>query len=470
LVRALIGVSAVIALLVAAGGAYGMVKYEADAHVGVDCSFSGDCGRGSSPVAHVGGKCVRDVCNYLLLGSDSRAGLSADQMKQFGTNAQSGAGHNADTIMVVHTDPNLKKAIILSFPRDLWVQIPGHGYGKINSSFAGGPKLVAQTIYALTGLEMNHYLYVNLAGFEGVVNALGGVQMCIPAENVNTPGYVEGSTATGAPTQVYYSEVGHIVDPKTGLDVKPGCQTLNGLQALAYVRTRSLRCDLAAPDFFRIARQQQFFRAILNRVLQPQELAQAPRLIGPVLSNMVRDSKLNPADLVYLVGQLRGISTGAAEFRAVPATDYHVDGLDALKMEPVAEQIFKAIRDGKPIGDIGTSLANTPPSPANVSVAVVDHNSGSGAADVERTLSTSGFNVSPGILQYDSFGSKVPGNWIAFSPGHDVEAAVVRQYFPNLEVKLVKGLKGDVAIFVTKTYKTAAIGSGAPPACVNPVG
>ena len=101
--------------------------------------------------------------------------------------------------MLVHTDPNLQKAIIVSFPRDLWVNIPGHGYDKINAAFeggieGGGPLLVAKTIHALTGLKINHYLYVDLAGFQGVVKTLGGVDMCIPAENVNTPGYVEGES------------------------------------------------------------------------------------------------------------------------------------------------------------------------------------------------------------------------------------------------------------------------------------
>ena len=84
------------------------------------------------------------------------------------------------------------------------------------------------TVHKLTGLKINHVLYVDLAGFQGVVDTLGGVDMCIPAENVNTPD-------------------GRIVDELTALDVTPGCQRLPGDQALAYVRTRHLRCDAAAP-------------------------------------------------------------------------------------------------------------------------------------------------------------------------------------------------------------------------------
>ena len=148
---------------------------------------------------------------------------------------------------------------------------------------------------------------------------LDGVDMCITGENVNTPGYVESETADGTISEVYYKEPGHIVDPRTGLDVKPGCQRLPADQALAYVRTRHLKCDSAAPDFYRIQRQQQFLRAVINRLLQPEQLAQLPLMIKPILSNLRRDDGLNPADLAYLTGQLQGISSGATEFRTVPA-------------------------------------------------------------------------------------------------------------------------------------------------------
>jgi LCP family protein required for cell wall assembly len=415
------------------------------------------------------------------LGSDSRSGLSHDQQIANGTNADIGGSNRADTIMLVHTDPNLQKAIILSFPRDLWVHIPGRGTDKINSAFAGGvdgsgPEMMAKTIFELTGLKINHVLYVDLAGFEGLVNTLGGVEMCIPAENVNTPGYVETETADGQISYIYYSEQGHIVDPRTGLDVMPGCQTLQGDQALAFVRTRHLRCDAAAPDFYRIGRQQQFLRAVINRLLQPAELAKLPGQIKPILSNLRRDDALNPADLAYLVGQLRGISTGAAEFRSVPGYAATENGLDVIKMDPSAEQIFKAIREGQPIGNVGVTPVFTPPSPANITVPVVDHGSGDKATQVEQVLSDSGFDISPGVLTYDAYGADVPGNWIAYAPGQkrEVEAKVVQQYFPGLALKEVKGLPDDVAIFVTPTYKPAQVGTGGPtttpPDCVSPTG
>src|SRR5207247_6450317 len=178
--------------------------------------------------------------------------------------------------------------------------------------------------------------------------------------------------------------------------VAPGCQRLDGFQALAYVRTRSLPCD-AIPDFARIGRQQQFLRALLNQVLRPAELAKAPGLIGPILSNMHRDSGFLPGDLVYLVGQLRGITTGAVEFRAVPGNGGTVDGKSVVLIDRSAEEIFAAIRDGKQLGDIGKTLPNTPPSEAHTTVAVIDDGAGTRADEVETLLANAGFDVSPGV-------------------------------------------------------------------------
>jgi LCP family protein required for cell wall assembly len=470
LARLFVATSATLALFLAAGSAYGLVQYRAANDNGGGIELDTAVPSGSpDPV----GPCIDDVCNYLLLGSDSRAGLSQDQQNVSGTNAEIGGSNRADTIILVHTDPKLQKAIILSFPRDLWVNIPGHGPDKINAAFEGGvdgngPRQMAATINKLTGLTINHVLYVDLAGFQGVVDTLGGVEMCIPAENVNTPGYVDAEQGS-----VYYSEKGHIVDPRTGLDVLPGCQTLNGAQALAFVRTRHLRCDSAAPDFYRISRQQQFLRSVINRLVQPTQLAKLPSQIQPILENLRRDKQLDIADLVYLVGQLRGISTGAAEFRSVPAVPVSVNGQDALRMDPSAEQIFRAIREGKPIGDVGLTLINTPPSPANVRVPVIDHASGGHTAEVEQVLADSGFDVAPGVVPFAGYGASVAGNVIAYAPGHDVEAKVVQQYLPGLQIKEVKGLPDAVAVFVTGSYEPAQVGTGGtvtPPDCVSPAG
>jgi LCP family protein required for cell wall assembly len=436
----LIALSAAIALLIGAGSAYGFVTYvQARGEGTVDWNPT----RGSAatqPDPDVGGPCVRNVCNYLLLGSDSRSSLSPEQQEQFGSDEVIGGENRSDTIMIVHSDPKRQKVVILSFPRDLWVEIPGHGWGKINSAFqggidGGGPLLVAKTLHKLTGLRINHFLYVDLGGFQGVVDTLGGVEMCIPTD---------------------------LYDINAGLDLKAGCQTLDGYQALAYVRTRHLPCD-TVPDFARISRQQQFLRALINRMLEPSELIRVPTLIHPILRNMTRDEDLSPADLVFLVGQLRGITTGAADFRAVSGAGDTVDGLSIVRMDPSAEELFAALRDGTALPPTGTELAGTPPSEANIQVPVVEHGRATAAADVEQVLSEGGFDVSPGIVGYAAFGADVSGSAIAYTPEGQVEAEVVARYFPDLKLVPVADLGGaSVAIFVTPTYEPQPVGTDAP--------
>ena len=328
---------------------------------------------------------------------------------------------------------------------------------------------MAKTVTNLTGLGIEHYLYVDLAGFQKVVDTLGGVDMCIPAFDVNTPGWLTQDTATGE-RQVYYSESGHIVDPNTGLDLTPGCQHLNGYQALAFVRTRHLPCDFI-PDFSRIGRQQQFLRAVINQMLQPAELAKAPGLVQPVLENMHRDSGLLPGDLVYLVGQLRGLVTGAAEFRAVPGVGGMEGGISVVHMLPVARQIFNAINNGTQLGTIGLQLPGSSPSPANIRVAVIDDVSGAKAAEVEKVLGDSGFDISPGIWSADKKPPGISGAAaIVYKPGHNAEAEVVGKYLPG--VKLVESAKlqgAPVAVVVTAAYTQQPPGTGGTAsACPTP--
>lgn len=467
-VRVFLAIAASLSLIAGVAGGISFASYQAVQDVGVRDHFY-DPDPSASPGADPPtGPCVNSVCNYLILGSDSRAGLTPEEQAQFGTNADIGGANRSDTIMLVHSDPRQQKATILSFPRDLWVKIPGAGEDKINAAFeggvdGGGPQLVAATIHEITGLRINHFVYVDLAGFQGIVDTLGGVEMCIPGENVNTPGWVPGPNG-----EVYYKEPGYIADPFTGLHVKPGCQSLRGDQALAYVRTRHLRCD-NIPDFARINRQQEFLRAVINRLLQPSELLKAPSLVRPVLANLKRDSELTPADLVFLVGQLQGMSTGAADFRSVPGTpgferpSWSSIPLSVVHMDPSAEQLFAALRDGTPLPDVGTELGGVAPSAATIVVPVVDHGSGDKTTQVEQVLSDGGFDIAPGVVDYAAFGAAVKGSVIAYEPGHDLEAQVVQSYFPDLRIQETErgALPGaDVAVFVAADYVPQEPGSG----------
>jgi LCP family protein required for cell wall assembly len=449
--HAFIGVTATIALVVGAFSAYAMVSYLDARDTGVEPLQPDD-----EPPDPAVGPCVEDVCNYLLLGSDSRRGLTPEELKQFGTDENNGGTFRADTIMLVQLDPRREKAVVLSFPRDLWVQIPGRGEDRINTSFeggvsGGGPLLVAKTVHRLTGLTVNHFLYVDLLGFQQVVDTMGGVEMCIPYD---------------------------VQDPLSALDLQAGCQILDGREALGYVRTRHLPCDDAAPDLFRIARQQQFLRAVINQLLEPQEFVRAPGLVEPVLSSLKRDPDLAIADLAYLVGRLRGLSTGAVEFRAVPAVPDSIrppgssSEISILRADPSAEAIFRSLRNGSALPDAGTELVNTPTSPANIPVAVVDDASGDVAGVVADILSTSGFDVSPGVIPFEDAGVGVDGPAIVYGHGHGEEAQVVAQFLPGLELREAprsSASSWEVAVVTTSTYVPGDLGTGgSEPECIEP--
>jgi LCP family protein required for cell wall assembly len=404
-----------------------------------------------SAVAHVAGRCAERACNYLLLGSDSRAGLTAEELIAFGDDEHLGGENRSDTIILVHTEPDRREAVFLSFPRDLWVEIPDVGMGKINTAFeggiqGGGPVKIARVVKGLTGMQIHHVLYVDLAGFQGLVDALGGVDMCVPY-----PMY----------------------DPLSLLDIPAGCQHFDGRTALGYVRTRNQACD-AVPDFARISRQQQFLRAVVSKLLEPRQLLRLPTLVPDLLDNFVVDPGLrNPADLVYLAGQLQGLSTDAAEFRAVPSVPAgtYVNGryLSIVEIvQPDADELFRRIREGRPLGDLGAQLPSTPPSPANIVVAV--HDRGADAAtSVFDVLTDSGFDTSPGILP--ASGSELPakGSFLLYREGEEAMARVVGSYLRNLD--LLTAAPGtlsngeDVAVVLGSRYELPPPETGSPVEC-----
>jgi LCP family protein required for cell wall assembly len=442
-IRALVAVSATVSMLIAASAGLAIQTIESAADIGTFCAEGGSppC---AAPVEGAAiGPCAEDVCNYLILGSDSRRGLSPEEQERFGTDRDIGGENRTDTIMLVHTDPDREKAVVLTFPRDLWVEIPGRGPGKINGAFEGGisdggVRMMASTIHRLTGLEINHYLVVDLVGFQGIVDELGGVELYIPTR---------------------------LDDPLTDLHLDPGPQVLNGHDALGFVRTRHLPCDQRNPDFARIGRQQQFLRALINRMLEPGQLARAPGLVRPILGNLRRDPDLKITDLAYLAGQLQGVDTGAVEFRAVPGTSELIhpagypNGLAIVRMDRSAERLFHAIRRGLPLPPVGVELEGVPTTPANIAVPVVDAGSTS-ASEVLEVLSVSGFDISDGVVSASGVDVPLRRSAIVFGPDDLVRAKVVQQFLPQLDLVEADAYSG-VAVIVTEDYVPASPGTGA---------
>jgi LCP family protein required for cell wall assembly len=173
--------------------------------------------------------------NWLIAGSDSRGGLTKAEEDQLALGHDISGGRS-DTIMLLHMPSNGTRPTLVSIPRDSYVPIPGNGYNKINAAYSiGGPKLLIQTVQNVTGLHIDHYMGIGFGGLVDVVNDVGGVTLCLP---------------------------GPMKDPKAGLNLKAGCQTLNGGQALSFVRTR----EFPLGDLQREQDQRALLKSLLSKM------------------------------------------------------------------------------------------------------------------------------------------------------------------------------------------------------------
>lgn len=173
--------------------------------------------------------------NWLITGSDSRQGLSREQAGNLSLGDDI-SGMRSDTIMLLHVPGNGARPTLVSLPRDSDVPIPGHGRNKLNAAFSfGGPPLLARTVQDVTGLRIGHYVGIGFGGLVSVVNAVDGVRVC---------------AGQG------------LHDPASGLSLPPGCHTLTGGSALAFVRDRH---SFTRGDLKRVQDQRQFLRALLQK-------------------------------------------------------------------------------------------------------------------------------------------------------------------------------------------------------------
>jgi len=183
---------------------------------------------------------------YLLVGSDSREGLTRKQELKYGVGK--GEGRRTDSILLLHTGsgPNL----LMSIPRDSQVDVPGHGTTKINAAFAyGGPKLLVRTIENNTGIRVDDYVEIGFAGFVDVVDAVGGITIC-PKQAMD--------------------------DPQAGLHVKAGCQHAGGRKALGYARSRHTS---GLGDIARAQHQREVVSAVGHKAVSPWSVINPVRYV-----------------------------------------------------------------------------------------------------------------------------------------------------------------------------------------------
>ncbi|MFC9989288.1 LCP family protein [Streptomyces globisporus] len=272
---------------------------------------------------------VMDAQNILLIGSDSRAGDN----RKYGRD--DGGSQRSDTTILLHLAADRKSATAVSIPRDLMVEIPSCSTGddkksreqftQFNTAFElGGTACTIRTVERMTGIRIDHHMVVDFNGFKGMVDAVNGVEICLKEP---------------------------IDDKDAHLELPAGRQTLNGEEALGYVRARKSLGN--GSDTERMERQQQFLGALVNK-MQSNGVLLNPTRLYPVLDAATKSLTTDPGldslrDLYDLVRGMRDVPTEQVQFLTVPRQPYRNNPNRDELVEPDAGDLFKQLREDKPV-------------------------------------------------------------------------------------------------------------------------
>jgi len=354
--------------------------------------------------------------------------------------------------MVLHADGARTYAV--SFPRDLWVDIPGRGKGKINSALNEGPQKVIDTLHADFGIDVNHYVQVDFRSFQTIVDAIGGIRIWVPHPARNN---------------------------HTGFTVPlPGCWPLDGAQALAYVRSRApyyqyyidgkwVQAD-PIPDIGRIERQQAFVKK-LGRLAVADVLdhpLSAKSLADKVVPDLAVDRTFDRTALDLLARAFVALHSGnGLTFDTVPWAPGRADGQDVLFVkQPDAGVVLDRLKGLAPLPAPTTTTVAAPAAgasvrPVDVRVRVLNGSGQQGAAaSAEQALTRLGF-VDGGIGN-DPRGS-VARTEVRYRPGDEAKAALVAAHVPGAQLVADASLTGDVVVVLGHGFTgigTAANGPG----------
>jgi LCP family protein required for cell wall assembly len=281
--------------------------------------------------------------NFLIVGADSNACVAPESPYAGSFSNDPSSGERSDTIMVVRLDTVTNHASVLSFPRDLWVKIPGGGSGRINAAYRrNDPQLLIDTLKSEFGVPVDHFIQLDFCAFQKFVDAVGGV-----AVPISHP----------------------VRDTSIGLDItEPGCISFSGDEALAYVRSRHLEYmdetgswhEDPSSDLGRIARQQDFVRRVLARasgsgILTPRAVT---ALYAAYRDDLVVDTGLTIAKMLEFVGALSTVNPADIRGYQIEATGRTIAGAAVLiwdKNSPSMNAILDIFR--------GVAQANTAPAP-----------------------------------------------------------------------------------------------------------
>jgi LCP family protein required for cell wall assembly len=274
--------------------------------------------------------------NYLIVGSDSREGMTPAQEQKLHTGAAEGM--RTDSMMILHIGAN--GDTLLSLPRDSYVTIPaftgasGKSYPatthKLNTAYSwGGGALLAQTVEHDTGIHIDHYAEIGFTGFVNLVNALGGVTMCLDKP---------------------------MVDQASGADFKAGCQKFNGDQSLEFVRERHQEAD---EDLGRMRNQQKFLGALAHQAATPGTVLDPFTfypLVDSALGTLIVDDDCGLTDLGSLFLAMKDVNGGDGKSLTVPIgnPDYRTKtGESAVLWDATkSKQVFDAFKNDTAVPDI----------------------------------------------------------------------------------------------------------------------
>lgn len=382
--------------------------------------------------------------NYLLVGSDSRVGLSKAELYKLRVGStKTAAGQRSDTIIMIHISKARDKATIISIPRDTFATVPqwtdsrgvvhAPSHHKINETFGlGDAPLLISTIEGMTNVRIDHYIEVNFAGFAHMVDALGGVNVCL-------------NTA--------------IHDPKSHLDITAGKHKLDGITAVKYVRARYFD---GTGDLGRMHRQQKFMGSMLNAATSSGTLLNPIKLlsfINAALSTVTTDPGLTRDDLLTLASQMKGLSASNLHMLTVPLSNinYSADGVyGAVLWDPtLSAELWRRIRLDIPVAPTPAKItgALTIP-PSMIDIAVQNGSSINGlAAKAVADLTNVGF-VSMGAPTTAL--SAVTKTTITYDPVYTDSLRTLRAALPGSLLVAKKGEGKTFIITLGADYKAVA--------------
>ncbi|KQU57056.1 LytR family transcriptional regulator [Rhodococcus sp. Leaf278] len=391
---------------------------------------------------------------YLIVGTDTRTGASGEVGAGTVADAE---GARSDTVMLVNIPADRSRVVAVSFPRDLDVTRPEceqfdndtntytgemfpEAYGdKLNATYAlGGPKCLVKTIQKISGLRIGHFVGMDFAGFESMVDEVGGVEVC-----------------TAQPLFDY--ELGDVLP-------NPGTQRIDGRTALNYVRARNIESE-GNGDYGRIKRQQRFLSSLLRSALSNQVLLDPGKLNGFVnaFTSDTFVENVKTQDLVTLGRSLQNVDAGAVTFLTIPTTGTNDYG-NEIPNEDAIGAIFQAIIDDDPLpgeerADPVAPESSAPPAvpaapllavePGTVSLQVSNASDIAGMAQTASDeLATYGFQ----ILTVGNFSGSATQTVVRYSQDQEAAAATVASAIPGAAIELAPSLNNVVEVVLGSNY------------------